>query len=45
MTQQKVTIMYFKAFFCHTQGGNGRGEKERKKNLCQDKVLLCHLPE
>jgi len=45
MTQQKVTIMYFKAFFSQMHTGTGRGKKERKKKLCQDKVLLCHLPE
>jgi hypothetical protein len=24
-------MMYFKAFFCHTHRGTGRGKKERKK--------------
>jgi len=44
MTQEKVTMKYFQAFSCHMHRGTGKGEK-RKKNLCQDKVLFCHLPE
>jgi len=31
MTQEKVTMMYFKAFFCHMHRGTGTDKKERKK--------------
>jgi hypothetical protein len=31
MTPEKVTMMYFKALFCHMHRGTGRGKKKERK--------------
>jgi hypothetical protein len=42
MTQEKVTMMYFKAFFCHMHRGTGTDKKERKeeRKTCV-RIKLC----